>query len=46
MNKWKEEKETGSGPSTQRPWTIWAPLTSRMDHTVSIYIYIWDLHQS
>ena len=33
----KKRKETGSGTPTQLPWTIWSPLTTRMDHTVGLF---------
>ena len=32
---WKAQ--TGSGSLTQLPWTIWFPLTTRMDHTVDLF---------
>ena len=33
----EQKKETGRGSSTQLPWTIWSPLTARMDHTVCLF---------
>ena len=37
----KEEQmiETGSGPSTQLPWTIQSPPATHMNHMVSLFIY-------
>ena len=35
-----KKKETVRGPSTQLPWTLRSPPTTRRDHTVSLFFYI------